>query len=69
MSFPVNISAFHDPTSNFTIPYNTWFDLSNELATLLKLGLPRLETQLVTTMLTTISTGESSTAIVRKCSY
>ena len=65
MSFPVNVSAFHDQTSNFTIPYNTWFDLSNELATLLKLGFPRLETQLVTTMLTTVSTGKSSIAFVR----
>ncbi|KAI1791450.1 hypothetical protein LXA43DRAFT_429758 [Ganoderma leucocontextum] len=56
MSFPVNVSAFHDPSSNFTIPYNTWYDLSNELATLLKLGFPRLETQMVATMLTTVST-------------
>ena len=59
-TFPVNVSAFHDPSSNFTIPYNTWYDLSNELTTLLKLAFPRLETQLVTTMLTTLSTGESS---------
>ena len=58
-TFPVNVSAFHDPSSNFTIPYNTWYDLSNELTTLLKLAFPRLETQLVTTMLTTVSTGES----------
>ncbi|KAM5536742.1 hypothetical protein V8D89_009581 [Ganoderma adspersum] len=55
-TFPVNVSAFHDPSSNFTIPYNTWYDLSNELTTLLKLAFPRLETQLVTTMLTTVST-------------
>ncbi len=56
-TFPVNVSAFYDPSSNFTIPYNTWFDLSNELATLQKIGFPRLETQLITTMLTTVSTG------------
>ncbi|PIL25586.1 hypothetical protein GSI_11333 [Ganoderma sinense ZZ0214-1] len=55
-TFPVNVTAFRDPSSNFTIPYNTWYDLSNELTTFLKLAFPRLETQLVTTMLTTIST-------------
>ncbi|PIL25588.1 hypothetical protein GSI_11336 [Ganoderma sinense ZZ0214-1] len=55
-TFRVNVTAFRDSSSNFTIPYNTWYDLSNELTTFLKLAFPRLETQLVTTTLTTIST-------------
>ena len=57
MSFPVNVTAFQDISSNFTIPYNTWYDLSNQLVTLVKLGFPRLKTQMITTLLTTISTG------------